>query len=279
MPYSSAHFYNTVEDVLLALDNGTVTGTLAPPVDNETPYLWELNERVAAAITGYIETSCVPYFGSYQVRREKLYNTTVLKLPDPVISLINVINNGDDVIGDVNTLAQSTLPSIFIEYPAGWSLPEPSSYVQVNGIFGWYTRSGDQWRRVQDSFTINGTATIVALTNASTVGRGDLLRAGEEYMLVLAKSGAGNNTLELKRAANGSVAAAHNAVDLSAWQVEPRVRGIATEMATWFYKNRHRSNELFQTPGGTVKVDGLSDSIWEELDALAPRTRQQRPYG
>jgi hypothetical protein len=278
--YTAPHYYTTLEAVLLALDTGAVGGSLAPARDNETPFIWELIRDVSAAMTAYIQTTCVPYYAQVFIGIDRLFTPSLLLLPEPVLSLSQVLNgDSTDALPDAETRPQSTRPALYLYYPGGWVYPTLFSQVTITALWGWYTHSTAAFRTVAASITLaTTTETSLTLADASSIGTGDLLRCQDELMLVTAKGGAGDNTLTLERGANGSTAATHTAVALQCFVPDPRIRHIATEMVTWFYKNRHRTNELFQTPGGTVRVGGLDSSLWAELDELAPRSRLQEPY-
>lgn len=126
----------------------------------------------------------------------------------------------------------------------------PPVFVTVTGVWGWhedYSNAFDHVDDVQDAGGINATVTTVTVADADGAdldgftprfSPGNLIQIGSELMDVTAVDTTANE-LTVKRAVNGTTAAAHalNA-DIKVYQVDERVRRITARQAALLYARR-----------------------------------------
>ncbi|MFW5691078.1 MAG: hypothetical protein ACOCXZ_01145 [Chloroflexota bacterium] len=128
-----------------------------------------------------------------------------------------------------------------------WSR-SPLSAVMVTGVWGWHDDWSNAWRATVDTVMDDplsaaaATLTVTDADGADSLGElprfqvGQLLRAGDEYLRVLAVD-ADTNTLTVSRGANGTTATTHAAgTPLASYQPPPDVVALALRWAGWLYR-------------------------------------------
>jgi hypothetical protein len=142
-----------------------------------------------------------------------------------------------------------------------WQYPASGLYenaIAVTGIWGHHTDYANAWIRV-DALTASVTATATTFTvsspsaadlfgRAPRLSPGMLLRVDDEYMALLAVSG---TTLTVRRAQNGTLAAAHaSGTDVYVWETEAPIALAAARWASYIVKRRGEFADSELDPAG-----------------------------
>jgi hypothetical protein len=180
---------------------------------------------------------------------------TELVLVDDLLELDTLVNGDGRTIAPehIVTVPHSAYdgPVALVELIEGESFvwtETPVQAITVSGIWGWHDRWSQAWRgssdTVQDA-ALDSTTTTLTVTDADgldahgTIPRfqvGQLLRLGSEYVWVTGVDTV-NNTLTVKRGANGTTAAAHaqyTAIEI--YQPPLDVEMLCLRWALWLYK-------------------------------------------
>lgn len=145
----------------------------------------------------------------------------------------------------------------------------------VTGIWGYHNDWANAWRNSGDTVKTNITASATSVTVTDVDGtdaeghdprfaEGQLLRIGTEY-LHLQRKNATTDTLTIGRAANGSTAAAHTALDvIYVYQPMAEVKQAARRLAAWLF--RIKDSQVFSTIAfpemGTIEIpEGLPADV------------------
>lgn len=184
------------------------------------------------------------------------YNT--LKLPGILLSLTSVtagstsLTAGTEVVGfpDSSVPPWNKLRRASTTYDWWYYTPSDGSlyFVAVTGIWGLHYDYANAWLAV-DTLAANINSSVTSLTVAdvdgvdslgytSRISPGALLKIGSEYMEVTAIN-TGTNVVTVRRAVNGSTAAAHVATDaVYRWQVDDALRWEVARQVGLMYSRR-----------------------------------------
>jgi hypothetical protein len=118
--------------------------------------------------------------------------------------------------------------------------------ITVNGIWGYHAYYPQAWALASTiGAGINASVTTVAVTSSTPYSAGQILRCGDELMLVTAVA---TNSLTVIRAWNGSTAAAHDILStLKVWKTQPDIARACLIQAARYYR---RNEAIFGTTGG-----------------------------
>ena len=122
----------------------------------------------------------------------------------------------------------------------------PAGAIQVRGIWGWHERWARAWRggvdRAQDD-PLAAEAVTLRVRDSGRFQRGQLLRLEREYARVTGIDGE-SHTLEVQRAAQGSVAAAHaRDTRIDIYEPPRAVTMLCLRLALWLYREPDREGD------------------------------------
>jgi hypothetical protein len=131
----------------------------------------------------------------------------------------------------------------------------PHGAIEVSGIWGYHDFWGQAWRVSNDALVnaVNDTATTFTISDPDGADRdehrprfsaGQLVRVGNEYVVILATDSTAN-TLTVSRGANGSSAVAHSAA--TTLQVFAPAADIVQDCLRWaarFYREAWRTDAV-----------------------------------
>lgn len=194
-----------------------------------------------------------PFFAPYTEQRKYVVDNTrvdswlnTFLLRDFILSVTAVVRGSTTITSSVelyqpeNRVAQALR---ITDWNYSWyggdcssSTSTPPTYLYVTGVWGWHEDYSNAWAKVDDVLDVGGiNATTTAITVADADGTdldgftprfspGHLIKIDSEFMDVTAVNTT-TNILTVRRAVNGSTAAAHalNA-DISTFQVDERIR-------------------------------------------------------
>jgi hypothetical protein len=175
------------------------------------------------AATQALENAANRHFVPYRAALKhtlSLHDLRELSLRDDLMELLAVTNgDGREIpLHDVLVLYGGVLHLL----RGAFTYEEtPLHAVIVAGVWGWHPQPAQAWRAANDTLsaavTASSTSITVGAVNGTTAdglsprfSAGQLVRLGEEYMVVLATD-AVSSTLNVWRGANGTAAAAHAA--------------------------------------------------------------------
>lgn len=239
--------------------------------------------RVSKRIDAEMGSPRRPFFAPYTEQRRYLvsgsrvdsYNNTFL-MNDPILSLTAVTRAGETITSTTalyqpdNRVADSLRITNFASswYDCGSSTDVPPYFVLVTGIWGWhedYANAYDAVDVVADAGGITSSGTSITVADADGAdldgftprfSPGNLIKIGTELMDVTAVNTT-TNVLTVRRAVNGTTAAAHalNAA-ISVYRVDERIRHVTARQSAFLYARLG----AFQTQS----ADGLSTITYPE---------------
>ena len=221
--------------------------------------------QVSHRIDSTMGTRMRPYFAPYLETRQYLITSrdvdsyrNTLTMRDYCLALTAVVRGSTTITSSTelytpyNNVAQAlritNWSSSWYDDLAGNDIPP--AFVQVTAYWGWHEDYSNAWAAVdtvKDGAGINATVATITVDNADGAdldgftprfSPGNLIKIDDEFMDVTATDTA-LNTLTVRRARNGTTAAAHlvNA-PISVYQVDERVRRIATRQAALLYSRQ-----------------------------------------
>jgi hypothetical protein len=118
--------------------------------------------------------------------------------------------------------------------------------ITVNGIWGYHSYYTSAWWTASTlNGALNASTTTVAVTSGTPYAAGQILRCGDELMLVVTVV---SNSLTVIRGWNGSTAAAHDTLaTLPYWKTQSEIARACFIQAARYYK---RNEAVFGTTGG-----------------------------
>jgi len=204
-----------------------------------------------------------PYFAPYidtrtyeiSTRRiDSYYNT--FEMDHYCLALTTVVRNGETITSNVELYSSHNAVAKHLRitnrntywYMAGTSTDVPPYLVAVTGVWGWNEDYDNAWESVDAlAGNINSSTTSVTVADADGAdldgftprfSAGNLIQIGTEWMDVVAVNTT-TNVLTVRRAVNGSTAAAHTAADaVKVYRVDERIRRVATRQADMLYARR-----------------------------------------
>lgn len=257
--------------------------------DAEDEDIWNIIKSASALVTGRTLRYFVPYVYSAKLNESHVYDNATLILRSDLLGL-TTITNGDGSavdIDDTELYPQDVDPKRMIILTSGeWTFTNIHSRVVVDGIWGFTKNYATAWGNSLDELAtavISTTATTITVNDADGLDDraetrfqvGDYLLIDDEQMQVRSVD-VDDNLLTVLRGVNGTTAATHLiSRPISAWRQNEDVRWATSQIAVWMYKNKDTQNEVFQTPGGEVRVGGLSPQIWEAVDQFRLEKRRE----
>lgn len=179
---------------------------------------------------------------------------TRLTLRDDLLALTSLTNGDGSLIpaGDIRLLPDpgwEPISQIALLNGAAFVHEESAlNALTVEGIWGWHNHWDAAWENSDDTvqddpFAVSSTTLTVQDADASKDGEprfqvGHLLRIGEEYLRVTAVD-TDDNTLTVRRGANGTAAANHAAGSpITIYQPPLDVKMLCLRWAQWLYHER-----------------------------------------
>ncbi len=144
--------------------------------------------------------------------------------------------------------------------------------ISISGIWGYHGNYAEAWQRVNtlnaninDSVTAFVTATAIdgddVYGMSPGISAGNLVKIGDEMMEVIATDIA-NETATVRRAVNGSTAAAHTAADaIYVWYPEWQIRSVTARQAALMYARRGGYNAITPGDGNTTYPPDLLQEL------------------
>lgn len=262
-----------VDALELHLATGASAGELFPveSASRNTGFLWQSIYEATAMVNSRIERQLSPVLKTITVGIDALYDPRLLRLPESVLEVVSISGGGGSPVG----LIVNTARRFLVRTDADWTMGLRDR-VTITGYFAYHTDAANAWDML-DTITVDDSAAEFMVADASLYARGDIIRAADELMLVQDKD-EDTNQLTVLRAINGTTAAAYTSEPLAVYRQMTDIAQITREVAAYVYKNRHRVNEVFSVPGGTVQVGALASDIWKTIDHHHPENANEHPY-
>lgn len=181
-----------------------------------------------------------------------------LRIDDPLLALTSVTRSGEVLVVDSTVEAwpdatQTPIRTLRLRdvysswYDIGYTDAPPT--ITIGGVWGYHSDYANAWQAVdtvQDAplTAIATTLTVVDVDGADLWGftpridRGNLLRIGDEYLVVTAVN-TDTNTATVRRGVNGTTAAEHaQGTAVEVWQVDAPVRDAVARQVGFTYQRR-----------------------------------------
>lgn len=269
-------YYTTLETVLSYLDNGTEQGSLAPSAANEYAYIWQQIALASSMVEQYVGRSFIPYYGDVTVTDADLWDSTTVAVSAGIIALETV--DGGSIASYAVLPRNSTLGHFLRStVDGGWNFIDYDDSAVLTGWFGYHPTYASAWLDVE-TVTTDDSQTVIEVADANAYETGWTLRIESELMLVTARD-TDADEITVERGINGTTKAAHTTQTVQRYVLPDPVIQVTTEVVTWLYKNRHKLNEVFAVPGGTVRVGGFDPAIYKPLDRYRLECSRIQPYG
>lgn len=271
---ANRQMYTTIETVLLYLDTGAEQGSLAPDDAYQRAYLWQQIGLASAMVEQHVGRSFVPYAGDVSITAGNLWDSATAAVPQGVIALtaVNGAAPADYVLLPVSSAIGHFL---YADMDDGWGFAGFSGSATLTGWFGYHPDYAQAWQTVE-AVTLDASQTSITVADDIRYETGDTLRIEDELLLV---TGITADTLAVERGINGTSAAAHASKDVQRYLLPEPVKQVTTEIVAWLYKNRHRVNEVFAVPGGTVRVGSFDPELYKPLNRYRMECANITPYG
>jgi hypothetical protein len=210
----------------------------------------------------------------YQAHMEPDFDLSarILLLPDDLLEVSSLVFNGTTLTEntDFYTSPDNAYPAQEIAIPFETSLSYPSQLsetIVLTAIFGYHNNPSDMWVNssdtIQDGAGINtsaGTITVADANgnNVNGVKRFETLhyiKIDSEFMLITGIDTA-TNILTVRRAVNGTVAAAHdNGATIYTYQPNDLFEETVRRRVVFLYNNPSETRRIVPLPDGTVQLD------------------------
>jgi hypothetical protein len=248
--------YCTLDDVKKELVAKQAVNT------TEEPKVRNYIRTVSSRIDELMGTPRRPFFAPYTEQRKFKVSPRRIDSVDnvfwldnyPLLSVSNVLRGTSDItsIVEIYTDREEVDRGLRItDNYSSWydcSGQFPPVFVKVTGEWGWNEDYDNAWDAVDelaaDMLIDATTLTVVDADGADLEGYtprfspGNLIKVGSELMDVLSVDTA-TNILTVRRARNGTTAAAHTTADeVSIYQVDIRIRRIAIRQSAMLYARR-----------------------------------------
>lgn len=264
--------YTTVENALRYLDNGQHQGSLAPDALPERTYIWQQIGLASSMVQQYTERAFVPEYGDIDISGGVLWDSVTVSVSHGIIALESV--NGDDALAGYTVLPAGNTIGYFVRKTGGWTFDNDGNAI-FTGWFGYHPNYAVAWQTIE-TVTIDSNQTTIAVADDIRYETGDTLRIEDELLLIV---GIAANTLTVERGINGTTAEVHTLQSVRRYRLPEPVKQVTTEIVAWLYKNRHRINEVFAVPGGTVRVGSFDPELYKPLNRYRLECANITPYG
>jgi len=224
-------------------------------------YIAQVSRRIDSAVGSRMRPAFAPYLESRQYlitgrNVDSHYNTFLMK--DYCLELTAVVRGSTTITSTTelynpyNNVAQALR---ITSWGSSWydslsGSDTPPAFVTVTGYWGWNEDWANAWSSVdtvKDGAGINASITTITVDNVDGAdldgftprfSAGHLIKIDSEYLDVTATD-TGTNTVTVRRGVNGTTAATHlvNA-PISVYQVDERIRRIATRQAALLYSRQ-----------------------------------------
>lgn len=181
-----------------------------------------------------------PYFAPYLEQRSYPViptrvnsSSNVFLLNQNLLSVSGVTIDGATFTSSVSVYPplQSPFQALQLSVGNSWYYATsalPPRFVNVTGVWGYHSDYTNAWENITTlSAGINSSVTSVAVTLATNLSEGHLIRVDDEYMEITAIA---TNTLTVKRGQNGTTADSHLiGADVDIFVIEPEVSRIVAK--------------------------------------------------
>jgi hypothetical protein len=262
---------------------------LGADFNGDDDQIWNAIKSASALVTGRTLRYFVPYVYTARFNESHIYDSITL-MPRADLLELTAVTNGEGTVIDIADCIlypEEEDPKRLIQLSDGeWEFTNLHSRIIVTGVWGFTRNYARAWGNSLDTLAaavISATATAITVNNADGLDDraetrfqvGDYLLIGTEQMQVR-DIDTDTNVLTVLRGVNGTTAATHLiSAAISVWRQNEDVRWATSQIAVWMYKNKDTQNEVFQTPGGEVRVGGLSPQIWEAVDQFRLEKRRE----
>lgn len=265
--------YCTVAQAKLELESSSTVASLTA---NLMSYSNVVSRRIDNLMSGvrYKRPYFAPYFEqrSIRVSPQNVNSTNNTLLLNGNLLEIDAVSVGGVVSTDSITQyppGESPFQALQITNTCGsWYTcfsGTPPLYAQVTGVWGYHSDYANAWENITTlSAGITSSATSVAVTLATNLSEGNLIRIDDEYMEITAIA---TNTLTVKRAQNGTTAVAHlNGASVAIFLVEPEIARIcARQCALMVARKGAFEVSTFDAVGAVQYPQDLLTELWAVL--------------
>lgn len=258
--------FAAVNRQLAKADPGATPSAAQSEYANYFAYLRDILYSSGAWLSRYVERTFVPERYTDTFYFADLTRTQMargdLTLRDDVLELHAVTWDGAELANTSYRMLDATLQtSRILRFSPQASLSvnasDFSAGVEVDATWCFHAFAPDAWTQVDASVTLaNTTATSISVTDGTAYEVLQYLRCEDELMHITAIS---SNTLTVRRAVNGSTAAAHTAQPLERFNVQADIALAATRIAAFLYERRTAVGNVAQVLSGAVVMDALPD--------------------
>lgn len=227
--------------------------------------LWLLRSA-STMIQDYTCRYFIPYYAEKPATLNHTYDHSRLRAPDDVLALSAVMDGAGEIVS-----APTVVDGMWVDNPLGWYFPNVHSQARLTGLWGYHDQPASMWKQTELlGADINPNDTAFAVLSADAYRVGDVLRLGDELLVVEAVTPQNPPNLDsvtVARGINGSVADEHLAgTPIDIYQPVSAIEWACVEIAAWLYKNRDRVNEYVQFGArGGAKIEEMSADIWQLL--------------
>lgn len=142
-----------------------------------------------------------------------------------------------------------------------------SNSTDIIGFFFYHSDLANAWDTIDNSVTINSSSTTLSLNTGHGVEVFQYVRLEDEIMLVTAvTANGGTDDLTVVRGSLGTTAAAHTAVSVTRFKVQPDIKKAATRLVTWMYQSRGLVGNVAEVIDGTVIIDAMPTVVKSVLN-------------
>jgi hypothetical protein len=227
--------------------------------------LWLLRSA-SAMIQDFTCRSFIPYYAEKTATMKHTYDHSRLIAPDDVVHLSAVSDGAGEIVPD-----WTVIDGVWVDNPRGWYFPNVHSQARLTGLWGYHDQPANMWKQVEQlSGDLSSTDTVFNVLTADAYQMGDVLRIGDELLLVeqvIQQTAPLIDRLAVARGINGSQADEHLiGTPVFVYQPVTAIQWACVEIAAWLYKNRDRVNEYVQFGArGGAKIEDMSADIWHLL--------------
>lgn len=142
-----------------------------------------------------------------------------------------------------------------------------SDSVDIVATWGYHDNTSQMYTVIDSSVTIDSSSTSLTVADAALYRTWQYIKIEDELLQIIARNES-TEVLTVKRAVNGTSAAAHNSQSVSVFNPVDDIRLAATRLAAWAYMHRNElGTQLTLTDGSTIRNE-VPPFVFETLDKL-----------